>query len=254
MALLYKKEDKLVTITLNRPEALNAYDPEQAYEFADALVKFRDDPDAWVGIITGAGDRAFCAGADLKKMVPVSQSQGSLQYGDNIMRGLRIWKPLIAAINGIAFGGGMETALACDIRIASENAVMGVPEVKWGLIPGWGGTQRLPRLINGAKAAELLLLGASVTAAEALEIGLINAVVPRDQLIPTAKEWALKICCNGPIAVRAAKQCMLEGLDVGIEDGLAIEERITKKLLATDDVSEGLKAFAEKREPKFTNR
>ena len=129
MGLLYKKENRIVTITLNRPEALNAYDPETAEEFSDALVKFRDDPDVLVGIITGAGDKAFSAGADLKKIAPLSRARGSIDWGPNIMRGLKIWKPIIAAINGIAFGAGMETALACDLRMASENAIMGLPEV-----------------------------------------------------------------------------------------------------------------------------
>ena len=251
MALLCETKGRIVTITLNRPDALNAFDPDQTREFSEALIKFRDDPGLWVAIVTGAGDRAFSAGADLKKLVPVSRSKGGIQYEPNIMRGLKIMKPLIAAINGIAFGAGLELALACDIRVAADSAVLGVPEVKWGLIPGWGGTQRLPRLIGRAKAAELVLTGNSVDAAEALRIGLVNAVVSRAELLSTAEEWANKICANGPLAVRAAKEAMAEGTEKHLDDGLALEERLTIDLLNTDDVAEGLKAFWGKRRPVF---
>ena len=254
MALLYEKEDHVVVMTLNRPEALNAYDPEQTQEFSEALIKFRDDPDAWVAIITGAGDKAFSAGADLKKLVPESQAKGTITTFPNIMRGLTILKPMIAAVNGMALGGGLETALACDIRIAAENAVFGTPEVRWGLIPGWGGTQRLPRMVARAKAAELLFTGAAIDAQEAYRIGLVNAVVPLPELVPTAKEWARRICQNGPLALKAAKESMIRGIDMTLEEGLELEQSIVDKLIMSEDAIEGAKAFAEKRKPVFKGR
>lgn len=253
MALLYEKEDKIVTITLNRPEALNAYDWEQTQQFSEALIKFRDDPDAWAAIITGAGDKAFSAGADLKALVPVAQEKGQPEYV-HIMRGLKIYKPIIAAVNGLAFGGGLETVLACDIRIAAENARFGVPEVRWSLIPGWGGTQRLPRMIPWAKAAELLFTGTAIDAQEAYRIGLVNLVVPLSELMPTAKEWARRICQNGPLGVRAAKESMTVGIDMTLEEGQKLEKSLVDKLLMTEDAKEGVKAFNEKRKPVFKGR
>jgi len=253
VALLYEKEDQIVTITLNRPDALNAYDWEQTQEFSKAIVDFRDDPDAWVAIITGAGDKAFSAGADLKKLVPAAQETGQPEYV-HIMTGLRIYKPFIAAVNGLALGGGLETVLACDIRIASENARFGVPEVRWSVIPGWGGTQRLPRMIPWAKAAELLFTGTAIDAQEAYRIGLVNAVVSLPELVPTAKEWARRICQNGPLALKAAKESMIRGIDMTLEEGLELEQSIVDKLIMSEDAIEGAKAFAEKRKPVFKGR
>lgn len=252
MPVLYEKEGRIVTITLNRPEALNALDPETCLEFSKAAIKFRDDPEAWVGIITGAG-RAFCVGADIKTLVPVWADK-SFQVPPMIMRGLDIWKPLIAAINGAALGGGLEVALACDLRIAAENAIMGQPEVRLSLLPGWGGTQRLPRMIPRAKAAELLLMGTNISAKEAYQIGLVNKVVPLAELLPTAREWAAKICENGPLGVRAAKEAMVRGTSMALEDGLRLEELLFESILTLDDVKEGLQAFAEKRKPEFKGR
>lgn len=253
MALLYEKEDKIVIITLNRPESLNAYDWEQTQEFSEAIVKFRDDPDAWAAIITGAGDKAFSSGADLKKLVPAAQETGQPEYV-HIMTGLRIYKPFIAAVNGLALGGGLETVLACDIRIAAENARFGVPEVRWSVIPGWGGTQRLPRMIPWAKAAELLFTGTAIDAQEAYRIGLVNLVVPLSELMPTAKEWARRICQNGPLALRAAKESMMEGINMTLDEGLKLEKSLVDKLLMTEDAKEGVKAFNEKRKPVFKGR
>lgn len=253
MALLYEKEDKIVTITLNRPESLNSYDWEQTQEFSEAIVKFRDDPDAWAAIITGAGDKAFSAGADLKKLVPAAQETGQPEYV-HIMTGLRIYKPFIAAVNGLALGGGLETVLACDIRIAAENARFGVPEVRWSVIPGWGGTQRLPRMIPWAKAAELLFTGTAIDAQEAYRIGLVNLVVPLSELMPTAKEWARRICQNGPLALRAAKESMMEGINMTLDEGLKLEKSLVDNLLMTEDAKEGVKAFNEKRKPVFKGK
>ncbi len=252
MALIYKKEGRIAEITLNRPEAMNSFDPEQCEEFSKALIDFRDDPEVWVAIITGAGEKAFSAGADLKKLVPVMQDKElAWEMPPLHTRGLEILKPLIAAINGVALGGGLEMALACDLRIASENATLGVPEVRWGLYPGWGGTQRLPRVIPWAKAAEMLLMGRFISAQEALQIGLINKIVPLAELMPTARAWAQEISELGPLAVRTAKELMLKGTSVPLDVGLRLEQALMDSILASEDAQEGPKAFAEKRKPVF---
>ncbi|MFC1944139.1 enoyl-CoA hydratase/isomerase family protein [Chloroflexota bacterium] len=254
MALLYEKEGRVVTITINRPEALNAFDPETTFEFSEATIKFRDDRDAWVAIITGAGDRSFSAGADLKKLVPARVAK-TYEPPPMIMSGIEIWKPMIAAVNGTAFGGGLELALACDLRIAAEHALFGLPEVKWGLIPGWGGTQRLHRLIPWARALEMLLTGEPIDAQEALRLGLVNSVVPKDKVVSTAREWADKICKNGPLAVRAAKEAMARGANMNLDDGLKLEFLLADHLVTdTEDAVEGPKAFVEKRTPDFKAR
>ena len=253
MAVLYEKEDKFVTITLNRPRAMNAFDPETIEDFSKALMEFRDDPDAWVAIITGAGNKAFSIGADLRKLVPVMMD-GSFKMPPMIMRDLDIWKPLIAAINGMALGGGLEVALACDMRIAAENATLGVPEVRWSLIPGWGGTQRLARMIPRAMAAQLLLTGQPIDAHEAYRIGLVNQVVPSAELMPTAKKLAKRICENGPLGVRTAKEAMIRGSDMTLEGGLQLEEFLFQGVLSTEDAQEGVKAFAERKKPEYKAR
>ncbi len=250
MLVVYEKSDKVVTITINRPEAFNSISPEVYQEFSDAMVSFRDDPEVWVGIITGAGQRAFSAGADIRKMLP-KLAEKSFALPPGIMRGLNIWKPIIAAVNGLALGGGLEIVLACDIRIAAENARFGTPEVALGLIPGWGGTQRLPRMIPWCKAAELLLMGKPIDAEEAYRIGLINKVVAREDLMSTAQEWAAKICENGPLAVRAAKEAMIRGMNMSLDDGLRLEESFFAGLTASEDFKEGIGAFAEKRKAQY---
>jgi enoyl-CoA hydratase/carnithine racemase len=168
-----------------------------------------------------------------------------------IMRGLELWKPLIAAVNGLAFGGGLEIVLACDLRIAAENATFGLPEVRLGLIPGWGGTQRLPRAIPKVKAAELLFTGRPIDAEEAYRIGLVNKVVPLAELMPAAREMAETICESGPLAVRAAKQAMIQGASLSLEQGLRLEAMLQDFLFTTEDLGEGIKAFREKRKPIF---
>ena len=254
MAIDYQKEGKIAIFTINRPEALNSMNVPAARELHEAMVDFRDDPELWVGIITGAGDRAFCAGADIKDMLPFLKE--NLQnrpwaMPDTPMRGLDLWKPLIAAVNGMALGGGLEIALACDIRIASEKARFGVPEVTLGLIPGWGATQRLPRMIPRCKAAELLLTGKPIDAQEAYRIGLVNIVVPPEAVMTTAREWAEIICQAGPLAVRAAKEAMIRGSSLTLEDGLRLENALEAYLMSTEDYTEGTTAFVEKRKPDF---
>jgi len=257
VAIDYEKEGRIAIFTINRPEALNAMNVQAARELHEAMVDFRDDPELWVGIITGAGERAFCAGADIKDMLPFLKE--NLQnrpwaMPDTPMRGLELWKPLIAAINGLALGGGLEIALACDLRIASEKARFGTPEVTLGLIPGWGGTQRLPRMIPQCKAAELLLMGRPIDAQEAYRIGLVNIVVPPEAVMPTAKEWAETICQAGPLAVRAAKEAMIRGSGLTLEEGLRLENALEAYLMGTEDFAEGTAAFAEKRKPNFKGK
>jgi len=256
MALDYKKEGKIAIFTINRPEAMNALNVETVRELLEAMVDFRDDPKLWVGIVTGAGERAFCGGADIKDTLPFMKEHRRDPWSmpPSIMRGLELWKPLIAAINGMALGGGLELALACDIRIAAENARLGTPEVNLGMIPGWGGTQRLPRAISKCQAAEILLMGKPVDAQEAYRIGLVNKVVPQAEVMATAKEWAGSICQAGPLAVRAAKEAMLKGCDMTLEDGLRLENSLVAYVMGTEDFAEGTKAFVEKRKPEYKGK
>ena len=256
MALLYRKEGRIAYFTINRPEAFNAIDPETIREFGEAMRDFSDDPDMWVAIITGAGEKAFSAGADLKEAVPWVKSipDQPEKWRTILLAGLEVWKPLIAAINGAALGGGLELALGCDIRIASENATLGQPEVRVGLIPGWGGTQRLTRFIPRAKAAELLLVGGTINAQEAYRIGLVNEVVPQAELMTAAKRWADRLCEASPLAVRAAKEAMIKGMDMPLKEGLQVELELFTSLLRTEDHEEALKAFIEKRKPEFKAR
>jgi len=252
MAVLYEKEGNIVTMTLNRHEKLNRIDAETFQALSNAFVDFRDDPEVWVAIITGAGE-AFSTGADHDKLLR-PWADKSFQVPLMITRGLDIWKPLIAAINGPARGGGLEIALACDIRIASENAYLQMPEVGRGLIPGWGGTQRLPRMVSPAKAAEMILLGTPISAEEAYRLGLVNKVVPLAQLLPTAKEWAAKICENGPLAIRRAKEAMIRGRNMTQEEGLRLELAFFEEMLQSEDYKEGLRALAEGKKPEYKGR
>ena len=216
-------------------------------------MSFRDDPDLWVGIITGAGEKTFSAGADIKDTLPFMKEHrdSPWEFPASLWRGLEIWKPLIAAINGAATGGGLEVALACDIRIASDKTRLGTPEVTLGLIPGWGGTQRLPRMVSWCKAAELLLTGKLIDAQEAYRIGLVNEVVPPEEVMPRAIEWAEIICQAAPLAVRAAKEAMVRGCSLALEDGLRLENSLNSYLFGTEDFNEGTTAFAEKRKPDY---
>ena len=255
MALLYEKKEKIAYITLNRPEAMNAFDPDTFQELSTALIDFRDDANLGVAIITGAGDKAFAAGADIRTIIPwLAEHPLYWQKVPSIMRGLELYKPLIAAINGLALGGGLELALACDIRVASENARFGVPEVTLGLIPGWGGTQRLPRCVPWAIAAEMLFTGKPISAQDAYRLGLVNRVVPLAELMPTAEAIARDILSVGPLAMKAAKQAMVRGTSVSLEEGLKIEADVEVPLFASEDLAEGRQAFIEKRKPEFKGR
>jgi enoyl-CoA hydratase/carnithine racemase len=254
MAINYEKDGRIAIFTINRPEALNAMNIESVRELHEAMIDFRANPDLWVGIITGSGGKAFCAGADIKDTLPFMKehlTDSPWEFPASLWRGLDLWKPLIAAVNGLTLGGGLEIALSCDIRIASDNARLGAPEVTLGILPGWGGTQRLPRLIPWCKAAEMIFMGKPVDAQEAYRIGLVNKVVPPAELMPTAKEWAEVICQAGPLAVRAAKEAMARGCSMSLEEGLRLESSLFAYLLQTEDFAEGAAAFAEKRKPTY---
>ncbi len=248
MAIEYTKEGRIAVFTINRPQAINAINIEAWRDLNEAMVDFRDDPELWVGIITGAGEKAFCGGADIRDTLPFLKEHRDSPWAfpASLWRGLDIWKPLIAAINGVALGGGLEIALACDIRIASETARLGTPEVTLGLIPGWGGTQRIPRMIPWCKAAEIVLMGRPIDAQEAYRIGLVNKVVPQAEVMPTAREWAEVICQAAPLAVRAAKEAMIRGYGLTLEEGLRLENSLESYILGTDDFTEGITAFTEK--------
>jgi enoyl-CoA hydratase/carnithine racemase len=256
MPLEYVKENKVAIFTFNRPEALNAIDPETVNEYSQALIDFRNDDDIWVGIVTGTGEKAFCAGADIKKTIPWLKDGANAPWHQppTPMRGLELWKPLIAAVNGLALGGGLEIALSCDIRIAAENAAFGVPEVKLGLLPAWGGAARLAHVLPWATAAELLLTGNPIKAQEAYRLGLINKVVPLTELMPTARQYANTICQAGPLAVRGAKRVMLASKHFGLEEALRLESQVADFLLTTEDLKEGTSAFVEKRKASFKGK
>lgn len=257
MPIEYQKEGHIAIFTINNPEVMNALTPQQVAEWTEALIDFRENKSLWVGIVTGAGDRAFCTGLDLRSAGPPSGGgQGERRRvpptpQETLVRGLKLWKPLIAAINGYALGGGLEIALACDIRIASDNAKLGLTEVTLGLMPGWGGTQRLPRLIPFSIAAEMVIMGKRITAQEALEINLVHQVVPQKDLMATAKERAEKICESAPLAVAAVKEAMIRGYSMTLEDGLQLETELGRSVLASKDFAEGRKAFMEKRKPEY---
>ncbi len=250
MAVDYKKEGKIAIFTINRPEAFNALSMQVHKELIEAMLDFKNDDALWVGIVTGAGGKSFSAGQDIKEFRPGRIEAQDLVYGVPD----KIWKPIIAAINGWCLGGGLELALACDLRIAAEHARFGQPEINIGYMPGGGGTQRLPRFIPWAKAAELLLTGEPIDAQEAYRLGLVNKVVPLDQLMSTAKEWAELICKKGPLGVRASKEAMIRGYSMTLEKGLDLERSLNNGLRDTEDFIEGASAFTEKRQPDYKGK
>jgi len=251
MAVDYVKEGRIAIITINRPEAMNALNADVHIEMREAMIDFRDNNDLWVAIITGAGDRAFSAGADIKDFRPPSPEEASRRREETPVRADTIWKPFIAAIHGYCLGGGLELAMTCDIRIAAEDSQLGQPEVNIGFMPGGGGTQRLPRFVPRTIAAEILLTGNRINAQEAYRIGLVSRVVPLDQLMDTAKEIANTICGRGPLGVRATKEAMIRGYDMVLEDGLKLETQLATHIRTTEDFMEGATAFAQKRPPDY---
>ncbi len=257
--ITYEREDRLALVTINRPEVLNAINPETSAELYDAFTRFRDDDDAWAAILTGAGDKAFSAGNDLKATA-ASAARGSsraetrrVSFG-GITKGFDCPKPMIAAVNGYAMGGGFELALACDIVVASENARFALPEPRVGLVAGAGGVHRLPRHIPLKIAMGLMLTGSQIDAQEAQRLGLVNEVVPLPALLDCARAWAERIFECSPISVRVTKECVLAGMNMSVDD--AMDDDVASgrmaKLYNSNDVREGPKAFAEKRKPQWT--
>ena len=244
----------IAILTINRPEALNAMNNMVVADLVSSVKTCIDDENVGVIILTGAGDKAFVAGADIKQM----QSNGpkeALMFGqmgqDMTLLIENSPKPVIAAVNGFALGGGCEISMACHIRVASETATFGQPEVLLGILPGWGGTQRLPRLVSLGIANELITTGRMVSASEAKTIGLVNYVAPPNELMDKCKEIAVQILKNGPNAIAKSLACIREGIGKSMEEGLKIEVDQFSKLFGTEEANEGLRAFVEKRKPKF---
>ncbi len=257
--ILYRKEGRIAWVTLNRPDRLNAVDPQTSAELLEAFTDFRDDDALWVAIVTGAGDRAFSTGNDL--VATAMRTSGGAAgppvrpapFG-GITRNFECFKPIIAAINGYCLAGGLEIALACDIRVASETAQFGLPEPTRGIIPGAGGTQRLPRVIPMATAMKLLMTGGRIDAQTALRVGLVSDVVPQSQLMDKALAIANEICECGPLAVRAIKEAVTRGRELPLSEGLQIETEKSREISRTEDAREGPLAFAEKRKPDYKGR
>jgi len=255
--LLFEVADGVATITFNRPKALNAMNSETMTELADAAARCRNDEAIKVVILTGAGDKAFVAGADISQMQDMrpQDALAFMELGHETLRLLETMaKPVIAAVNGFALGGGTEISLACDMRFASENARFGQPEILIGLIPGWGGTQRLARLAGMGRAKELIMGGEQIDAKRAYEIGLVNRVYPADQLLAETKKFASKLARLPGFALKMAKHAINFGYDLALDNGNRLEMECCAQCFSTDDQKEGMKAFLEKRKPAFKGR
>jgi len=255
--LLYEKKGTIAYVTINRPHVLNALNKGTWADLRTAFEEARDDDSIRGVILTGAGDKAFVAGADigeLSKTTAIDAEKGS-RFGQQVLELIEnLGKPVVAAVNGFALGGGCETAMACTIRIAVEHAKFGQPEVKLGLLPGGGGTQRLPRLVGKGRALQLLLTGGMIGAEEAYRIGLVNEVVPATELLSRAEAILNEIAANGPIAVRLALEATNQGMETSQEEGLVLEASYFGLLAGTEDKREGTAAFLEKRAPQFKGR
>ncbi len=252
----FDKQGRIAVFTLNRPEKYNSLNPQLIEEMEQSLYEFMEDPELCVGIMTGAGEKAFCSGADVVEWLPFVKATADRPWRipDTPMRGMYVTKPLIAAVNGVAYGGGGELAMACDLRIASENASFRWPEPSLGLLPRFGGTQRLPRLVGYGRAMQILLTNEKIDAQTALEIGLVNQVVPKEKLMEAAMETAEKIAKLAPLAVKSIKQCVAQGFDMKLEDAMELENRLGMELYQTEDYEEGRLAFREKRAPVFKGK
>jgi len=253
--ILLKKTGNICTLSFNRPKALNALNTEVLNELNQALDSIKKDEDIYVLIITGEG-KAFIAGADIREMQDKNlfKSKKFAELGHEVFRKIELLeKPVIAAVNGYALGGGCELAMSCDIRIAGEKAKFGQPEVGLGIIPGFAGTQRLARLVGPAKAKEIIFTTDIIDSKEAAKIGLVNKVVPQEELLNQAEEMASKISKKGQIAVRYSKNAINRGIETDIETGMDIERNLFSLCFTTEDQKEGMKAFTEKREAEFKN-
>ena len=253
--IIYEKKDAVAVITINREKQLNSINGQTSRDMLAAWEDFRDDPALRVAILTGVGEKAFSTGMDL-----VATAQGENQFEGRpapfggFTKRLPIYKPIIAAINGYCLAGGLELALTCDIRICTPEARFGLPEVRWAIMPGAGGTQRLPRAIPQAWANYMVLTGEQIDAETALQLGLVSHIVPREDLLDRAHQIAAIICERGPLAVRTAKEAIQRGQDMPLDHGLAYEDVLLTRLMATEDAKEGPLAFAEKRKPEYKGR
>jgi E-phenylitaconyl-CoA hydratase len=250
--------DRIALVTLDRPEALNAIDPAMRAEIKSAWRRIAEDDEILVAVLTGAGDRAFCVGSDLKATPPPPESEAELAFGrwqsDHLLTGLDTDKPIICAVNGYAIGAGLEIALAADIRIAAEHASFGLTEVRIGSIPGAGGTQMLPRVVGRSMAMHMMLTGEMIDAETALRCGLISEVIEADRLLDRALELGALIAQNAPLSVRAVKRLVDRGADMSLEAALEVERFVWGLLRDSEDRSEGRRAFREKRPPEYRGK
>jgi enoyl-CoA hydratase len=255
--LLFEIKNHTGLVTINRPDKLNALNNQTINEIEDVINSIKNNPEIFIVVITGSGEKAFVAGADiaeLNKLDVISAKEFS-EKGNRVFRSIEtLDKPVIAAVNGFALGGGCELALACHIRIASENAKFGQPEVNLGIIPGYGGTQRLARIVNSARALEMILTGDMITADEALRIGLVNKVYPQDELLNKALELAERISAKGQQAIRFALKAVKATDNMSLSEGLSYEASLFALTCGTEDFKEGTSAFLQKRKPDFKNR
>jgi len=256
--VIYEKKERIAYITINRPEVMNALHPPTSQELWEVWSDFRDDPEVWVAIVTGAGERAFSAGNDLKYTAAHAGEQARQLMPPGGFGGItnhfECYKPMIAAVNGFALGGGFEIALACDIIVAAENARFGLPEPTVGLLAGAGGIHRLPRQIPLKIAMGMILTGRHITAEEAYRVGLVNEVVPLAELMPTAERWARDIMRCAPICIRASKEGAMKGLDLPLHAAMNYNYYLHQVMRNSEDTREGPRAFAEKREPQWKGR
>ena len=255
--VILEKEDKIAVVTINRPKALNALNSETLEDLNYVLEQVENDSDVYCVILKGAGEKSFVAGADIAEMKELDSKGGEAfgLLGNKVFRRLEnLDKPVIAAISGFALGGGCELAMACDIRIASEKAKFAQPEAGLGITPGFGGTQRLPRIVGESKAKELIYTCAMIKADEALRIGLVNKVVPLEELMSEAKKMAEAICVNAPIAVKLCKDAINRGMQVDIDRAIEIEAEDFGKCFDSEDQVEGMTAFLERRAKNFQNK
>lgn len=255
--VLLEVRDRVAHLTINRPEKLNALDRTTVQEIDRAVIAAGENPEVGALILTGAGEKAFVAGADINELSTQSPVEGAdfARQGQAVLTRLEtLGKPSIAAINGFALGGGLELAMACTLRIASETARLGQPEVTLGIIPGYGGTQRLSRLVGRGRALEMLMTGEPIDAREAHRIGLVNRVVPAEELGQAAEGLARTLLARGPVALRLVMQAVHQGLEMSQEEGLSLEAALFGLSCATEDMREGTRAFVEKRKPVFHGR
>jgi enoyl-CoA hydratase/carnithine racemase len=251
-----RRTGRVTVVTINRPSVMNALHKPAHYELHEVFDAFAADPEQWAAIVTGAGDRAFCAGNDLKwQAAGGERGWNSSGFGGLTMR-FDCDKPIIAAVNGVAMGGGFEIALACDLIIASENAAFALPEPRVGLAALAGGLQRLPRQIGLKRAMGMILTGRHVSASEGLELGFVNEVVPRGEALSAAERWADQICHNSPMSIRASKQAVMQGQNVALPEAMVAQREYpaVRAMIASADYVEGPKAFAEKRSPRWQGK